>query len=233
MITLEEISYNIKNLVEGGISGEDSNLSIRQIRHMVHYHRANLLTKYTDSGRFTSDSMFQTLTKTLSNGSFSLAELIGWSNNKALKEIYIQKTDGSSPKHHVGIISEANKSFFEASRFAPNKSQFFCTTTPGGVCRIYENDGQLFADGTYTATITAVFANPISAGGNVSSRYPIPSELVSSLVESILAKEFNMYLRTSADNINNSVDDKGVKRTATPVSASPNANARSRKKRTR
>ena len=45
MITLNEIAYNIKNLVEGGISGEDSNLSIRQIKHMVDYHRANLLTK--------------------------------------------------------------------------------------------------------------------------------------------------------------------------------------------
>ena len=59
MITLDQIAYNIKNLVEGGISGEDSNLSIRQIKHMVHYHRANLLTKYTDSGRYTSDVIFK------------------------------------------------------------------------------------------------------------------------------------------------------------------------------
>ena len=195
MVTLEEITYNIKNLVEGGISGEDSNLSIRQIRHMVHYHRANLLTKYTDSGRFTSDSMFQTITKSLNSATFSLPELVGWANNRALKEIYISKN--SSPKYHVGIVSEANRSFFEASRFAPIKHQFFCTTSPGGTYKVYENDGQLFSDSTYTATITAVFANPIVAGTSVSGRYPIPSELVSSLVESILAKEFNIYLRTS------------------------------------
>ena len=233
MVSLEEITYNIKNLVEGGISGEDSNLSIRQIRHMVHYHRANLLTKYTDSGRFTSDAMFQTVTKDLTSSSFKIAELIGWANNRALKEIYIQKTNGSSPKYHVGIVSEANKSFFEESRFAPNKHQFFCTTTPGGNYKIYENDGQPFSDGTYKATIIAVFADPILISGSVSLRYPIPMELVGSLVETVLAKEFNIYLRTSADYANNSVDDKGANPAASPVSAPPNANARSRRGRTR
>jgi hypothetical protein len=233
MVTLEEITYNIKNLVEGGISGEDSNLSIRQIRHMVHYHRANLLTKYTDSGRYTSDPMFQTSTKVLNSSTFSIPELIGWANNRALKEIYIQKTNGSSPKHHVGIVSEANKSFFEESRFAPNKHQFFCTTTPGGNYKMYENDGQPFVDGTYTATITAVFANPMAAGAGVGTRYPIPMELVGSLVETVLAKEFGMYLRVSADNINDSIDNKGANAASPPVSASPNANARSRRGRTR
>ena len=42
-MTLNEIAYNIKNIVERGIAGEDSNLSIRQIKSMVDYHRAQLL----------------------------------------------------------------------------------------------------------------------------------------------------------------------------------------------
>ena len=58
-------------------------------------------------------------------------------------------------------------------------------------------------------------------------------ELVSSLIETVLVKEFNMYLRVSADYTNNSVDDKGANPSSPPVSASPNANARSRRGRTR
>ena len=224
-MTLNEISYNIKNLVEGGISGEDSNLSIRQINHMVHYHRANLLTKYTDSGRFTSDVMFETLTRSGSNLG-NLPQFIGWSNNKAIRDVVLRKNN-EQKNYHVSIISESNKDFFQQSKFTPNKSHFFCTISPGNTMRIYENDGQIFSDSTYVVDINAVFAEPT---GNI---YPIPAELVSSLIESVLAKEFNMYLRTSTDNINNSVDDKGAKGIATPVSASPNANARSRKKRTR
>ena len=49
-MTLDEIAYNIKNLVSGGIHGEDSNISLRQIKAMIHYHRAQLLLKYTDGG---------------------------------------------------------------------------------------------------------------------------------------------------------------------------------------
>ena len=50
-MTLNEIAYNIKNIVEGGISGEDSKISIRQIKAMIHYHRAGILQKYTNNGR--------------------------------------------------------------------------------------------------------------------------------------------------------------------------------------
>tara|TARA_R100001463_G_scaffold27684_1_gene64012 strand:+ start:83 stop:784 length:702 start_codon:yes stop_codon:yes gene_type:complete len=233
MITLDQIAYNIKNLVEGGISGEDSNLSIRQIKHMVHYHRANLLTKYTDSGRYTSDVIFQEQSKTLSSFTQTIPELIGWANNRAIKQIYIQKSSNPIRKYHVGIMSEPDKTFFESSRFAPNKSQFFCTITPGGILRFYENDGQLFADETYNAIITACFANPVSAGASSGGRYPIPMELVSSLIETILSKEFGVYLSVPTDNINDSVDNKGAAASTGPVSAPLNANARSRSARTR
>ena len=101
MVTLEEITYNIKNLVEGGISGEDSNLSIRQIRHMIHYYRAQLLQKYTDSGRYMSNSMFQTISQTVGTGIWTIPALVGFSNNRALKEIYLVK--------NTGIIGENKK----------------------------------------------------------------------------------------------------------------------------
>ena len=78
-----------------------------------------------------------------------------------------------------------------------------------------------------------IFSNPSTITVSDDSEYPMPAELIESLVETVLAKEFNIYLRTTADYTNNSVDDKGAKPVARPVAASPNANARSRRGRTR
>ena len=230
-MTLNEIAYNIKNIVEGGMPGEDSNLSIRQIKHMVNYHRAQLLLKYTDGGRFVSEPMFETQSYTMSANSYS-ANLVGFINNKAIKEIYIRKNTGTvseNKKILLPIINDCDREFFEESRFAPNKSNFFATIN-GSTIRIYDNDSMLAIDSTYNVYLTAIWSNPIAPD---SGRYPIPTELISSLVEQVLAKEFNVYLRTSSDNTNNSVDDSRAKMAKPVVAASPNANARSRKSRTR
>ena len=56
-MTLNEIAYNIKNILEGGAATLDSNISIRQIQAMIHYHRAQLLLKYTDGGRYISSAI--------------------------------------------------------------------------------------------------------------------------------------------------------------------------------
>ena len=59
MATLNEIAYNIKNIVEGGVGSDDSNLSLRQVKYLIHSKRAELLLKYTDNGRKTSEAFYQ------------------------------------------------------------------------------------------------------------------------------------------------------------------------------
>jgi len=235
-MTQNEIAYNIKNIVEGGISGEDSNLSIRQIRHMIDYHRAQLLLKYTDGGRFVSEPMFQTYTDDVSTGAIALpSPILGFANNRAIKEIYMVKNVGvpsENIKHHLSLINDCDRDFFEASRFTPNRNQFFATIS-GSLITIYDNDSQVVTDSTYDCYIVAIFDTPNLVSGSASSDYPIPTELVGNLVESVLAKEFGVYLGTSTDVTNNSVDDKGANPAAMSTSASPSANARSRRGRTR
>ena len=234
-MTLDEIAYNIKNLVEGGISGEDSNLSIRQIRHMIHYHRAQLLLKYTDGGRFVSEPMFQIISEDLSTGVFDIPRVLGFANNRAIKEIYMVKSTGTvseNNKHHLSLINDCDRDFFEASRFTPNRNQFFATIS-GSQIRVYDNDSQLVNDSTYDCYVSAIFENPTDVSSSTTATYPIPAELVGNLVESVLAKEFGVYLRTATDVTNNSVDDKGARPVAKATSPAPSANARSRKARTR
>ena len=95
-MTLDEIAFNIKNIAEGGISGEDSNLSIKQIKFMIDYHRANLLLKYTDGGRYTSEPMYQTIIDEFNNGSYEMdSPILGFANNRAIREIFLVKNTGT------------------------------------------------------------------------------------------------------------------------------------------
>ena len=65
--------------------------------------------------------------------------------------------------------------------------------------------------------------------------YPIPDELIATLTETVLSKEFNVMLTVGNDVTNNSLDDniRGAMATKIGQSAQPSANARSRRARTR
>ena len=226
-MTLSEIAYNIKNIVEGGISGDDSNLSLSQIKHMIHYHRAQLLTKYTDSGRFISDASLSTIEAANASGTLSIGRIVGWPNNRAIKEVVLSETNqGANKIYNLPIALPSERDFYLATRFAPNENQLFAEYN-GTQIRILTSDGTLYSNSTQQIIVKAVLEAPGT------SPYPIPSELVGSLVESILAKEFNIYLRTSADYSNNNVDESGGKMAKPTVAAAPSANARSRRGRTR
>ena len=228
-MTLNEIAYIIKNIVEGGISGDDSNLSIAQIRHMIHYHRAGLLTKYTDSGRFVSDAMTEVASSTNTGGTVNVPRILGWPNNRALVSAWLSEdVAGVNKIYNLQIVGIEERDFFLSTRFAPNQNHYFAEYLPTmNTVRILTSDGSVYSNASQTIYVKAVFEKPTA------SAYPIPAELIDSLVETVLAKEFGIYLRTTSDNSNNSVDESRGQPVAKPVAASPNANARSRRGRTR
>ena len=58
-ITLNEIAYNILNLAYGGKNSEENNISLRQIKHWVHYHRAKLIADKLDKGILDNSILWQ------------------------------------------------------------------------------------------------------------------------------------------------------------------------------
>lgn len=60
---LSEIVYNIKNLLEGGISTNDLDLSDRQIAFIVAYYRAKIIKQQTDQGQSISEQLWSDLGK--------------------------------------------------------------------------------------------------------------------------------------------------------------------------
>tara|TARA_R110001632_G_scaffold5934_2_gene24082 strand:+ start:1535 stop:2638 length:1104 start_codon:yes stop_codon:yes gene_type:complete len=59
MITLNEIAYNIKNLAYGGNTSVENIISIDQIKHWIHYHRAKLIADNFKNGITEDSSLWQ------------------------------------------------------------------------------------------------------------------------------------------------------------------------------
>lgn len=59
MITLNEIAYNIKNIAYGGKSNKEVNISTKQIKHWIHYHRAKLIADNIDKGILSNHIIWQ------------------------------------------------------------------------------------------------------------------------------------------------------------------------------
>ena len=67
MITLNEIAYNIKNLAYGGKNSTENNISLDQIKHWIHYHRAKLIADNIDKGITNNQALYQVVPLTTRN----------------------------------------------------------------------------------------------------------------------------------------------------------------------
>ena len=235
-MTLDEIAFNIKNIVEGGIHGTDSNISTRQIKGMIHYHRAQLLTKYTDSGRYLSEKLYSYKRDAITDGYIDLPEMVGFPNNRALVSVMLEGISGGanlSDATIVPVFTEEDAQFHLQSRFSPVNNQIY-GVIDGSQSRInffFIEGITEYEDANAIITIKYIASKP--EDGKMG--YPLPDELVATLVETLLSKEFNVMLTVGKDYTNNSVDDnvQGTAVSFNAPSAAPSANARSRRARTR
>jgi hypothetical protein len=236
-MTLNEIAYNIKNIVEGGISGEDSTLSIRQIKAMVNYHRAQLLADYTKFGKSLSKAVLQTVSSNLAGGWFEIPAIVGFEKNRGIGEIML-RSEAFIPAEeqiNIPIINESERQFFESSRFAPSGDKYYATlsynaaavgigATSGteSMIHIYSGEGELFQDENWTAYVSIIASNPSNVPGfdDATSHYPLPDELISTLIKTVLSVEFTIYLKTDADLTNNSANDGNSKYAAKALAES-------------
>jgi hypothetical protein len=233
-MTLNEIAYNIKNIIEGGVSTADSNISLRQIQAMIHYHRAQLLLKYTDGGRHISSAITSKINDAVDDtfGNINIPPLLGFSNNRAIVSIEIEI---QGEKQSVPICYGPDKEFFFESRFGPSEERVIAVIEDDGdefdERRIYFYSGQNEPVTDGFVRVRAVLSQPEDGANG----YPIPDELIPTLVETVLTKEFNVMLTVGKDYTDNTVDDNipGMAAANIKTSAAPSANARSRKARTR
>jgi len=216
MATLNEIAYNIRNIAEGGVASDDSNITLRQIKYMVHYHRANLLLQYTDNGRKTSDVMYQVDKMVPSKNGVDLKAFVGFNDNRSIRSIALRSTsDKSEDFELLPLFKEHDKMFAQNSRFIKHATKKYATIQSG---KLYVYEGSdIFNSSSYELEVTAIYSNPTEINSYIDddvSQYPLPQELISILTETILAKEFRMILGIPSDTPNDQRDEKTERKKA-------------------
>jgi len=210
MATLNEIAYNIKNIAEGGVSPDDSNITLRQVKYMVHYHRANLLLQYTDNGRKTSEALYQVDKFTPIKNGININSFVGFNDNRAIRSVALRSTTNKDEDFDLlPLFKEHDKMFAQNSRFIKHGNKRFATIQENKLF-IYEGS-YLFDDSTFTIELNAIFSDPTKVSTYIdddTTNYPIPQELISILTETILSKEFRVIMTSPADTPNNQVDEK-------------------------
>ena len=208
MATLNEIAYNIKNIVEGGVGSDDSNLSLRQIKYLVHVKRAELLLKYTENGRKTSEACYQIDVLTPSSAGAALKPLVGFNNNRAIRSIAFRDSSAvDASMELLPIVQDHDRMFAQSSRFMSSVSRKYASLAD---TKIFVFEGDSVSSGG-RLEIKAVFSNPTEVSSYVdddTTDYPMPEELLSVLTQEIIGKEVVMLYNLSANTPNNQTDEK-------------------------
>ena len=211
MATLNEIAYNIRNVISGGVSSDDTDVSLRQIKFMVHYHRANLLMKYTDNGRKASNVCFQVDVVTPTASGVTLKDVIGFNDNRAIRSIaYKDDSNVDSSYVPLPIVQNHDRMFVNNSRFILSAGSKIATLSDKKLY-VWELDS-LVSGGSLE--INAMFSNPTDVSSYVdddTTQYPIPEELIPMVVQNVLQLEFNVMLSLNAKGPNNQVDEAKAK----------------------
>tara|TARA_B110000091_G_scaffold164440_1_gene175646 strand:+ start:13953 stop:14597 length:645 start_codon:yes stop_codon:yes gene_type:complete len=211
MATLNEIAYNIRNVASGGVASDDTDVSLRQIKFMVHYHRANLLLKYTDNGKKASSILFQVdELKPKASGAI-LKPFVGFNGDRALRSIaYKDDSSVDASFDILPIVQHHDRSFVNESRFIKLSGKKITTISDGKIF-VWEGDS-IVSDGVLE--INAIFSNPTEVSSYLGddSPYPISEELIAVLLENVLKTEFNVLSATNPNGPNNQADEKQAPR---------------------
>lgn len=201
MATLREIVYNIKNIAEGGSSlTEDSKISDSQVEFLVNAYRAKTLMQYTNSGRSVHPQTLQTFKHTATtdnNTHIDFPSVINFNEQRAIKSIvFYDSSLGTSEYIEVG--TKGSTAYLLGNRFTSGKK-----TARIQDGRIYFSNFDL--DTNDYVEISAIFSNPTEITTNVglfdkdTSIYPLPAELITSISQEILAKEYSVIMGTPRD----------------------------------
>ena len=219
MATLNEIAYNIRNIVSGGISSDDDNFSLRQLKFIINNHRANLLLNYTNGGRYISPVIAQSKTwdfnaTTRQHGFQDVPELLAFNGKRAIADMNLMSQDEGG-NYGVSWSGGALNKWRTHAKYTgtvnvdnPIVGARWIANETGQQLNI----SQLPRTGNWQFKLTAIFADPRDADGfnDDTSRYPFPEEMITLLTQRVLSKEYTILLQSSADLMNNALDDKNV-----------------------
>ena len=210
-MTLNEIAYNMLNLVRGGKTSHHENISLEQIKFNIRYYRAMLIRREQDLGCLTLDII---------DGSKCCGLDIGC--EVARTKLPIPKTVRFNFEDAITFVGGGD-GLTRIPLITPNivkYAQYEKYTSQNQKAYMIEDYLYILnPKGLEFVNIRGVFENPEDVAKydcptgicyNESSDYPIPMDMVEMLTKGILGGELQMVSQTINDTQNNAMQDKQI-----------------------
>lgn len=223
MRTEEQIIYTILNTVRGGEFNLDEAITERLLRNYLKTHRASHLAKYYNQGQTLENECYQEtkeLLFTLSNGLWVSTDIPKFVSFKQNKGIILTKNGYeisvlSNEEFRLNQKSRWNK-FQPSIKIQSNKAELYL----GKANTIIQLDDDfslsplnqtinLINEEAITGTIkvqgVAVHLDPDDSPGYdfTTDSYPFPNERLDALINSVTARDLNIFIRMKSDDIGN------------------------------
>jgi hypothetical protein len=223
MVTEREIIYTILNTVRSGEFNTDEPLTEKLLRNYLKTHRASRLIKYYEKGRQVPDECFQLFKDIEFN---SIGNL--WTCNTVPNVIPFPKYEGVfflKNDYPISVVTAKkwkNNQKDRWNKLQPTvklfNNQAFLYT---GALNTNTNVNDDLSSSELNAVVNAlsieatqgkikldgrfVLQNPSDDPNYdwTKNKYPFPSEQIDMLVNSVTARELNVFLRVSSDEVGN------------------------------
>ena len=220
MRTEEEIIYTIWNTVRAGEISQDDSITERLLRNYLKSHRGKHLGIFYEKGMLVDDECFQNL----GNITFT-KERVEWVSPQMPKIIRLNNFGIAASKNGFPISLVNNEEFRTSEndrfnrhhpkiKFINNRLYLYLGLEQGSDSPLDQNTNSPLnltvrqlnfesSSNEININVRAVLVDPDDALDYdfTSSPYPFPDELIDSLVNSVNARDFNLFLRTFSDKI--------------------------------
>lgn len=222
MATLNELTYNLINIIRGGRIADDESISLKQIAFWIHYYRAMLIRQEYEKGRTINPDVIQDL------GCVPVQLVDKAECCEIQTNCYILKTVDPMPKgiefytrnaiEWVGTIDK-KKNFPMQSIYRSNWKQYDKYTS--NMETAYLLNGYIYITSNTTLeyiNVRGVFENPEEAGEfndcltgspcfSWDSRYPIAAHHIPVINEMVLKKELLAGMHAPQDQDNDAANN--------------------------
>lgn len=225
MTTEAELIYTLWDIVKGGQSNQDDPINERLMRQFLKSHRGMLLTKAYKNGRQLPDEIFQNIGD--GNLVFGRDVRDTFTSIVVPKIITLANFGFMIDKNGYPISVVTSEEFDTSRKNVFNKHQPKLKYLGGKLtlylgmnqdCDSEDDHSNSFLNTTVNElklesaldyvelTGRAVLVNPDDETGYdfTSSPYPLPDALIESMVNSVKARDFNIFLKTKTDEVSDS-----------------------------
>jgi len=223
MSTEEEIIYAIWDIVRAGSINQDDSINERLLRSFLRIHRGKHINKTFKKGVFLPDELFQELG--------SIPFLKKGTNNyvsSILPKVIRMKSNfgilANKDDYTISIVNSEEfltskknpyNKFHPKMKFVNNELHLYpgikqvCCSEDQSLSSLNLAVESLYQESLFNKielNVRAVLVNPDDEPGYdfTSSIYPYPDELIEDLINSVKAREFNIFLRTKSDETTDS-----------------------------